>query len=128
VFQTKILVGAGRERRQEDARLTLARGQVSVTPYSTPAEPVFAVPYEDVTAIHYSREPAWKPPQKLSRVIRLGDDVLDTIGIRDRHQVSLHAEAEDRVVVLRVEERVVNRLLKALKQRTGRTPEVQRAR
>ena len=124
VFQTKVVLGDGKERREEDGRLSLARGRVSVTFYSESDDPVFSVPYDEVAAIRYSREPAWKPPKRLSRVIRWGDDVLDKVGIRDRHQVSLHTHAEDHSVVLRVDERVVSTVLKALKERTGQSPEV----
>ena len=112
----------GKQYVEESGRLTLAGGQVDVTPDGTPDEPIFSAAYNDITAIRYTREPTWRPPQKISRVLRLGDGVLDTLRIPDRHQISLQAGAEDQAVLLRVEERVVNRVLTALKQRTGRTP------
>jgi serine/threonine-protein kinase len=124
VFQTKVVLSDGEEYREEDARLSLTNGRVNVTRYRRPDSPVFSVPYDKVVAIRYSRDPAWKPPKKLSRMIRLGDDVLDKFGIRGRHRISLHAEHEDRLVVMRVDERVVNRMLKALEDRTGRSTEV----
>ena len=123
VFRTKIIEGSGIEQREEDGRLSLADGRVTVAPSNTPQDFVFSAPYRGITAIQYSRKPIWKPPEKLSRVIRLGDDVLETFGIRDRHYVSLHTDAEDASVLLRVDERVVSKLLNELKQRTGRTPE-----
>jgi len=124
VFATKLLIGTGDRQREEDARLSLADGQVTVTPYSTPEEPVFFAAYEDVIAIHYSREPTWTPPKKLARVIRLGDDILDKVGVRvERHRISLHTKSEDQFVVLRVDEERVSKVLKALKERTGRSPE-----
>jgi len=123
VFDTKVLVGTGERQREENARLSLAGGQVIVTPYSTPEEPVFSVSYEDLISVHYSRDPIWQPPKKLARVIRF-DDVMDKVGIRiERHRISLHADSEHRFVVLRVEEEQVSKVLKALKERTGRSPE-----
>jgi hypothetical protein len=123
VFPTKVVVGKGEEQREEDAQLSLTSGRVSVTPYRGSDAPVFSVPYDEIAAIHYSRAPAWKPPKKWSRVIRLGDDVLDKVGIRDRHRISLHTD-EKRLIVMRVDERIVSSVLKALEDRTGRSAEV----
>jgi hypothetical protein len=123
VFQAKVLVSHGGEQREEDAQLSLTSGRVSVTPYRGSDAPVFSVPYDEIAAIRYSRAPAWKPPKKWSRVIRLGDDVLDKVGIRDRHRISLHTD-ERRLIVMRVDERIVNPVLKALEDRTGRSAEV----
>jgi tRNA A-37 threonylcarbamoyl transferase component Bud32 len=122
VFEAKVLVGVGERQREKDARLSLAGGQVIVTPYSPPQAPVFSVRYEDVISIHYSRDQIWQPPKKIARVIRFGD-VMDKLGIRvERHRIALHAD-EPRVVVLQVEEEQVSKILKALKERTGRGPE-----
>jgi tRNA A-37 threonylcarbamoyl transferase component Bud32 len=124
VFATKVLVGTNERQREENARLSFAADRITVTPYSTPEEPVFSERYEDVIAVRYSREPIWTPPKGLARVIRLGDDVLDKVGIRvERHRISLHADGEDRFVVLQVDEERVSKVLKALKERTGRSPE-----
>jgi serine/threonine-protein kinase len=128
VFETKILLQNGKQYVEEGGRLTLSDGHVNVTPHGTPDDPIFSAAYNDITAIRYTRERAWRPPQKLSRAIRLSDNVLESLRIPERHQVSLHAAAEDRSILLRVEERVVTRLLNALKQRTGRTPEEGRRR
>ena len=123
MFDTKVLVGTGERQREENARLSLAGGQVVVTPHSTPDEPVFSVRYEDLSSVHYSRDSIWQPPKRLARVIRF-DDVMEKVGIRvERHRISLHGDGENRVVVLRVEEEQVSKVLKALKERTGRSPE-----
>lgn len=123
VFRTKIVRAPGREGQEEDARLSLGGTRLTVTSHRFPDEPVFSAQYSDITAIQHSREAAWKPPRKLAKVIRVEDDVLDALGIRDRHYVSLYTAIEHEGLVLRVDERSVNRLLKELKQRTGRDPQ-----
>jgi len=121
VYQAKLVLTARGERREEDARLSFARERVNVTPYRTPNDPVFSVPYGKITAIEHTRRPAWKPPQKWSRAIRIDDDVLETIGIRDRHEISLRTASD--VVLFRVDDEIVNRVLRTLQERTGLKPQ-----
>jgi hypothetical protein len=120
VFRAKLVLAAGRDRREEDARLSFARERLSVIANRNPDNPVFSVPYGSITAIEHARRPAWKPPQKWSRVIKIDDDVLETIGIRDRHEISLQTVSD--FVLVRVDDEIVNRVLRTLKERTGLSP------
>jgi len=120
VFRAKLVLTAGRDRREEDARLSFARERLSVIANRNPDNPVFSVPYGSITAIEHARRPAWKPPQKWSRVIKIDDDVLETIGIRDRHEISLQTVSD--FVLVRVDDEIVNRVLRTLKERTGLSP------
>ena len=122
VFRAKLVLTDGRERREEDARLAFARDRLTVTANGTPDDPAFSVPYGTITAIEHARRPAWKPPQKWSRVIKIDGDVLQTIGIRDRHEISLHTISD--FVLVRVDDEVATRVLRTLKERTGLSPEV----
>jgi serine/threonine-protein kinase len=121
VFRAKLVSREGRERREEDAWLTFARERFTVSANHTPDEPAFSAPYRDITAIEHSREPGWKPPKKWSRHIKLGDDVLQGIGIRDRHEISVQTGAD--LVVLRIDDQIVNTVLRTFKERTGLSPE-----
>jgi serine/threonine-protein kinase len=121
VFRAKLVLVDGRERLEEDARLAFARDRLTVTAYRTPDDPAFSVPYGKITVIEHARRPAWKPPQKWSRVIKIDDDVLQTIGIRDRHEISLHTNSD--FVLVRVDDEIANRVLRTLKERTGLSPE-----
>jgi hypothetical protein len=124
VFAAKVLLGTDELQREENARLFFAADHLTVTPNTTPHQPVFSERYEEVVAVRYSRESVWTPPKKLARVIRLGDDVLDKVGLGlERHRISLHTDSEDRFVVVRVEEERVSNVLEALKERTGRSPQ-----
>jgi hypothetical protein len=123
VFRTKIVRAPDGQARDQDAKLSLGEGSLAVATYGAPKRAVFSAAYRDISAIEYSREHAWKPPRKLSKMIRVNDDVLDAVGIPERHDISLHTNADDRFIVLRVDERTVGKLLKALKQRTGRDPQ-----
>jgi hypothetical protein len=123
VFRTKIVRGPGRDGQEEDARLSFGDNRLTVTSSRDPDEPVFSAEYSAITAIQHSRESGWKPPRKLAKVIRVEGEVLDAFGIRDRHYVSLYTGSQDEGLVLRVDDRSVNKLLKELKQRTGRDPQ-----
>jgi serine/threonine protein kinase len=122
-FETRVLIGTRSRQRESPARLLLANRTLCVTPYGTPDEPLYSVPYESVVAIHYSRgrEPLWKSPQGPARVTRFDGGTLGKLGIFvERQWVSLQTDTDDRFVVLRFDDEVVRKALKALEERTGR--------
>jgi len=121
VFRAKLILTEGRDGREEDARLSFTRDRLSVATTDAPDDPVFAVPYRDVTGVEHSSRPAWKPPQKWSRVIKIDDEVLETIGIRDRHEIAVRTDAA--FVRLRIGDQIVHRVLRTLKAHTGLSPE-----
>ena len=123
VFRAKLILTQGRDRREEEARLSFARDQLSVVTAADPDDPVFAVPYRDVTAVEHSSRPRWKPPQKWSRVIKIDDDVLESIGVRDRHEIAVRTDAT--MVRLRIDDQIVNRVLRTIKAHTGLSPDAQ---
>ena len=122
LFRARLIRATGGERREEDARLSFARQRLSVAAMRAPDDPVFSAPYGNITSIEHSRKPAWKPPQKWSRVITIEDDVLESFGLHDRHEISLHTNSD--FVQFRVDDQVVNRVLRTLKERTGLSPEI----
>jgi hypothetical protein len=126
VFRAKLVRTQGRERREDDARLTFTRERLSVTMNRVPDEPVLSVPYGHLTVIEHSRKSGWKPPQKWSKVVKIEDDVLKTFGIRDRHEISLRTNSD--FVLLRVDEQIVNRVLRTLEDRTGLSAQLSSAR
>jgi serine/threonine protein kinase len=121
VFRAKLILTEGRDGREENARLSFTRDQLSVATTDAPDDPVFAVPYRDVTAVEHSSRPAWKPPPKWSRVIKIEDEVLESIGIRDRHEIAVRTDAA--FVRLRIDDQIVHRVLRTLKAHTGLSPE-----
>jgi serine/threonine-protein kinase len=123
-FDTKALVGTGSRQRESAARLLLANRALRITPYSAPDKPLYSVPYESVVAIHYSRgrDPMWKSAKGPARVTRFGGGSLGKLGIFvERQWISLETDTGDRFVVLRFDEEVVRRALRALEERTGRS-------
>ena len=121
VFRTRI-VRASEETAQEDAKLSLGQERLTVATYSAPDRPVFSSAYTHITAIEHAKEAGWKPPRKLSKVIRVDDDVLNAFGVRNRHHLSLYTSSDDEFIVVRVDERIIDRVLTALKERTGLEP------
>jgi serine/threonine-protein kinase len=124
-FETRALVGSGTRQRESVARLLLAHRILRVTPYSSPDEPLYSVPYDSVVAIHYSRgrDPMWKSAKGPARVTRFGGGTLGRLGIFvERQWVSVQTNTDDRFVILRFDDDVVRRALRALEERTGRSP------
>lgn len=121
VFRATLILTDGGTRREEDARMSFARERLSVTADDAPNNPTFSAPYGAITAIDHVRRPAWRPPKKWGRVRKIGDDVLETVGIRDRHEISVHTDSD--VVSVRVDDEYVNSVLRTLKERTGLSPD-----
>jgi hypothetical protein len=80
-----------------------------------------------VRSVSYSRgrDPMWKSPKGPARVVRFDGGTLGRFGIFvDRRWISLETDTADKFIVLRVEEGVVKRILTALEEHTGRSPEI----
>lgn len=125
VFDVKTLVGAGAKQRERHVRLVLADGRITAKTDGSPS-PLFAVPYWNIRSIHHShsRDPMWKSPNGPVAVARADGGVLGRFGvIKDRQWITLETDTNAGFVVLRVDDDVVRRVLKALEERTGRTPE-----
>jgi hypothetical protein len=124
-FDAKTVVGVGTRAREQDARVVLADGRVTVTGDGDGTKALHAVRYRDVLSINYSRgqDPMWRSPKGPASIVRLGGGTLGRFGIRvDRHWISLQT-GDGSFIVLRVEQPLARRMLKALEERTGRTAE-----
>lgn len=126
VFHTKALVGTAAGQRERDAQVVLAEGRVTVTTGASD-QPLYSVLYRDVLSVSYSRgpDPMWKSPKGPSRVTKFNGGTLGSFGIFiNREWISLETNTDDKFIVLRVEEGVGKKMLTALEERTGRTPEI----
>jgi tRNA A-37 threonylcarbamoyl transferase component Bud32 len=126
VFDAKALVGAGREQRVSDAKLVLADDTVSVMTDRDPERALYSVPSETVTSISYSHssDPMWSSPSGPTPVTRIERGALAAFGIvADHDWISLRTKSTTRFIVLRVRDGEVTRILSALQQRTGVTPQ-----
>ena len=124
VFHAKVLVGTGARQRERDAQLLLADGYVTVTGTDSD-QPLHSVAYRDVLSVNYSRtrDPMWMSPDGPARVVRFTGGTLGKFGIFvDRPWIALETATDEKFIVLRVEEGVVERMLTALEERTGRAP------
>jgi tRNA A-37 threonylcarbamoyl transferase component Bud32 len=122
-FPTTALIGTGNRQRERAGRLELATAAFSITTYNTD-EPLYTMPYESVVAIHYSRgpNPMWKSANGPARVTRFYGGPLGKFGIFvDRQWICLQTDTDDRFVVLRFDDGVVRKALRALEERTGRS-------
>jgi hypothetical protein len=127
VFKTKTLAGAASRQRERDARLVLAEGTITVTADDDTGDVLHAVANKSVSSISYSQSthPLWNGPKGPTAVARAPGGALRALGVSiERHWVSLRTTGENRLVILRVDESQVRRLLSALEERTGCAPQV----
>jgi serine/threonine-protein kinase len=125
VFDAKALVGTGRAQRQRNAKLMLADDTIDVADDGS-HRLLYSVPYKSVTSISYSHSfnPMWRSPQGPALVTPADGGVLGTLGVAvERHWISLGTKTSAGFVVLRVADSQVEKVLSALQQRTGITPQ-----
>jgi len=126
IFRTKALVGSKGRQRERDAHLALADGTITVTADDPTHRTLYEVPYESVLSISYSRgrDPLWNSPNGPAPVTRAGG-TLGRLGIYvEREWISLRTTTTHQFVSLRFDEVLVPRVLLALEERTGRTPQL----
>jgi protein kinase-like protein len=131
VFETRILVGAGRSQQERGARLVLSNRTLSVTANGEVRHPLHSVPYDRVISISYSRgpDPMWNSPEGPAPVIGSEAGTLRLLGSAvQRHWIAVRTNTKTRFVVLRFEDLLIGKVLAALEERTGRAPQVVRKR
>jgi serine/threonine-protein kinase len=124
VFETRALVGT-RKPREQGAQLVLGEGRITIIPQEDPTTPLCSFPYSRVISINVSRnrDPLWNSPQGPAPVARAGG-TLSRLGIQiSRHWIALRTSTEEQFVAVRFDEVLLKRVLLALEERTGRTPE-----
>jgi serine/threonine-protein kinase len=123
-FDLRVVVGAGERQRQPEAQLLLGSGNLTVL-VDQAEEPLYSAPYKSIRSISYSRtaEPMWRSAQGPARVARIRSGVLGELGIlQERHWISIRT-ADDRFVILRVDDKLVGAMVTALEERMGRKVE-----
>ena len=125
VFETRALVGT-RKPKEHSAQLVLAEGKITIIPTSDPSTTLCAIPYGRVISINVSksRDPLWNSPQGPAPVARAGG-TLSKFGIAaTREWISLRTSTDEQFVAMRFDEVIIKRVLLALEERTGHTPEI----
>jgi serine/threonine-protein kinase len=125
LFEAKALVGSKGKYKEHDAQVALADGRITVTMDDDKRDELCSIPYEGVLSITYSRgrDPMWNSPQGPAPVARAGG-ALGRMGIFvGREWVALRTNTRHQFVALRFDDVLVKRVLLALEERTGRTPQ-----
>ena len=125
VFETRALVGT-RKPKEQSAQLVLGDGKITIIPTSDPSTTLGAIPYGRVISISVSksRDPLWNSPQGPAPVARAGG-TLSKFGIAaTREWISLRTSTDEQFVAMRFDEVIIKRVLLALEERTGHTPEM----
>jgi hypothetical protein len=113
------------KHKERDAQLALADGRITVTTDDDAREQLYSIPYEGVLSITYSRgrDPMWNSPQGPAPVARAGG-ALGRMGIFvGREWIALRTNTRHQFVAMRFDDVLVKRVLLALEERTGRTPQ-----
>jgi len=124
VFDTRVFVGT-RKPKEQGAQLRLGDGRITVIPQDDPTTPLCSFPYDRVLSIDVSRsrDPLWSSPEGPTPVAR-GGGLWGRFGINiARDWIALHTRTEEQFVAMRFDEVILQRVLLALEERTGRTAE-----
>jgi serine/threonine-protein kinase len=123
-FETKTLVGDGFSQRTRDARMLLTHETVDVRSNDPARSLLYSVAYDNVTSITYSygaRPMSYSANGAVA--VRRNDGMLSSLGIFvERHWIALATNGKQKFIVLRVEDRQVDKILSALRERTGLMP------
>jgi serine/threonine-protein kinase len=121
VFDAKALVIAGDRARERDSLVVLGDGRLTVT--ADNKDVLHALQYEEIVSTTYStgRDPMWKAPAGPMPAARVSGGTLGFIR-GARHWIVVRASGK-RMVILRVPDNEVDRVLTALGERTGRVPD-----
>jgi serine/threonine-protein kinase len=125
VFETRAIVGT-RKAKEQAAQLVLGEGKITIIPQSDPTRSLCAIPYTRVISVNVSRgrDPLWNSPQGPALVARTGG-ALSKLGIGgNRNWIAVRTSTEEQFVAMRFDEVILKRVLLALEERTGHTPEV----
>lgn len=116
-FEAKAVVADGDKYRERDARVLLADGSVSVT--QTDGKPLYQVSVSDLTNLTYSnsRQPLWNSPSGPAEAMRVEGGGF--LGRGRRNWLGLRTPAA--LLVVRVDDDAVGRVIAALQERTGLT-------
>jgi len=111
--------------REQSAQLVLGEGKITIIPQDDPSSPLCSFSYGRVISISVSRsrDPLWNSPQGPAPVARAGG-TLKMLGIQvSRDWIALRTSTEEQFVAMRFDEVLLKRVLLALEERTGRTPQ-----
>lgn len=122
MFETKALLSSGKNHKERDAKVALADAGIRVATDEDGRQRVLhSVPYDQVTAINYSRgrDPLWMSPNGPAAVARVGGGAFGVFR-RERHWITLQTSTKGQWVVLRASESTAAKVLAELEARTGR--------
>jgi hypothetical protein len=117
VVSADAVVGDGDKYREQDATVQIADGKVTVTRSNGRA--IAAFPFDTILGITYStsRHPQWNAPSGPTDVFKVEGGAF---GIRRAGRNWLVFQTTDPVVVIRVKDEDIRRVIEAIQARTGR--------
>jgi hypothetical protein len=116
-----VLVGT-KNPKEQDAKLVMSGGRITVRPADDPASTLYAFPYDRLESVSYShsKDPMWLSPQGPAAIVRGGGSFM-RLGIRaKRNWISLRTSTKDEFIVMRFEGEMEQQVRAALEKRTGR--------
>jgi serine/threonine-protein kinase len=118
-FDARVVVADGDKRRERDASVLVADGAVTVTERS--AKPLYVVPLDALLGLTYSssKQPLWNSPDGPAEAMRVEGGAFGFLKGGRNNWFGL--QTKDSLLVLRVDDDAVGRVMAGLQQRTGLT-------
>ena len=120
VFDGRVLIGT-KNPKEQDAKLVMSGGRITVRAAEDAASALYAVPYDRLASISYShsKDPLWLSPTGPVTVVRGGGSFM-RLGMRaKRNWISLRTSTGDEFIVMRFENELEQQVRAALEKRTG---------
>jgi len=125
MFDGRVLIGT-KNPKEQDAKLVMSGGKITVRPADDPASALYALPYDRLESISFShsKDPLWLSPQGPVAIVRSGGSLI-RLGIRaKRNWISLRMSTDDEFIVMRFDNEMEQQVRAALEKRTGQKVEI----
>jgi serine/threonine-protein kinase len=120
-FDARAVVADGDKRRERDASILVADGTLTVTEKDKNTRALYVVPLDSVVGLTYSssRQPLWDSPEGPAEAMRVEGGAFGFLKGGRNNWFGLRTK--DSLLVLRVDDDAVARVMTGLQERTGLT-------
>ena len=125
MFDGRVLIGT-KNPKEQDAKLVMSGGKITVRSADDPASALYALPYDRLESISFShsKDPLWLSPQGPVAIVRSGGSLI-RLGIRaKRNWIALRMSTDDEFIVMRFDNEMEQQVRAALERRTGHKVEI----
>ena len=119
-FEAHAVVTDGDKRRERDATVLVADGIVTVSEKEKNGKALYSIPIDDVVGVTYSnsRQPLWNSPNGPAEAMKVESGAF---GFLKGGRNWFGLQTKDSLLVIRVDDDAVGRVMAGLQERTGLT-------